>query len=102
MNNAISEYTTLHPNIKVKVVKKAGLDVYDAYKLALNDNKARPDIAILDHVYVQALAHDNQLADLSELGSDVDTKIFSHHLSIQLTFITTKTTAYLYQLTQLY
>ena len=70
MNNAISEYTTLHPNIKVKVVKKAGLDVYDAYKLALNDNKARPDIAILDHVYVQALAHDNQLADLSELGSD--------------------------------
>ena len=74
MNNAISEYTTLHPNIKVKVVKKAGLDVYDAYKLALNDNKARPDIAILDHVYVQALAHDNQLADLSELGSDVDTK----------------------------
>ncbi len=74
MNNAIEEYTTSHPNIKVKVVKKAGMDVYDAYKLALNDNKARPDIAILDHVYVQALAHDKQLANLSELGSDEDTK----------------------------
>lgn len=70
MEEAIDSYKNENPNVSIKVVKKAGLDVYDAYKLALNDNKSRPDITILDHVYVQTLAHENQLANLNDLGVD--------------------------------
>lgn len=69
IESSIETYEKENPNVTIKVVKKAGLDVYDAYKLALNDNKSRPDIAILDHVYVQTLAHENQLAILNDYGA---------------------------------
>lgn len=36
----------------------------------MNDPKTCPDLAILDHVYVQALAHDGLLQSMTELGSD--------------------------------
>lgn len=72
MSDAIERFKVENPNIEIRVVKKAGLDIYDAYKMALNDNNSRPDIAVLDHVYVQALAHENQLANLSALGSDTE------------------------------
>lgn len=74
LDQAITDYKKDNPKITIKVVKKAGLDVYDAYKIALNDNNSRPDIAILDHVYVQALAKEGQVANLSKLGSDTDVK----------------------------
>lgn len=74
MDDAISRYNQTNPDVTIRVVKKAGLDVYDAYKIALNDNNSRPDIAVLDHVYVQALAHEGQLANLSLLGSDSSVK----------------------------
>ena len=74
IDGAIEEYKEINPDVTIRVVKKAGLDVYDAYKIAINDNNSRPDIAILDHVYVQALAHENLLADLSSMGSDTEVK----------------------------
>ncbi len=74
MDDAISRYKEINPDVSIKVVKKTGMDVYDAYKFALNDNNSRPDIAILDHVYVQALANEGLLADLSAMGSDTDIK----------------------------
>lgn len=74
MDEAITKYKQTNPDVSIKIVKKTGLDVYDAYKFALNDANSRPDVAILDHVYVQALAHENLLADLSALGSDSDVK----------------------------
>lgn len=74
INDAIDEYKQINPNVTIRVVKKAGLDVYSAYKIAINDNNSRPDIAILDHVYVQALAYENLLANLSKYGSDTDVK----------------------------
>ena len=74
IEGAIEEYKEINPDVTIRVVKKAGLDVYDAYKIAINDNNSRPDIAILDHVYVQALAHENLLADLSSMGSDTEVK----------------------------
>lgn len=74
LDNAIDRYKEINPDVEIRVVKKSGLDIYDAYKFALNDNNSRPDIAILDHVYVQALAHENQLADLSSMGSDTECK----------------------------
>lgn len=74
INDAIDEYKQINPNVSIRVVKKAGLDVYSAYKIAINDNNSRPDIAILDHVYVQALAYENLLANLSKYGSDTEVK----------------------------
>ena len=72
INNAITDYTSTHTDVKIKVVYKP-MDAFDAYKYALNDSKTRPDIAILDHVYVQALAYNGLLMNLSDYGSD-DTK----------------------------
>lgn len=69
IDKAVDDFKVLHPEAKIKIANKS-VDAFDAYKYALNDNKTRPDVAILDHVYVSALAHDNLLADLSAMGSD--------------------------------
>lgn len=69
INNAITAFQEDHPEVKVEVVNKS-VDAFDAYRYALNDRNTCPDIAILDHVYIQALAHDGLLANLSEMGAD--------------------------------
>lgn len=69
MNDALNEYKAQNPNAKIKIVNKP-IDAFDAYRYALNDPKTCPDLAILDHVYVQALAHDGLLQSMTELGSD--------------------------------
>ncbi len=74
LNSAKAKFEADNPNCTIKIVKKSGLDLYQAYQVALNDDKSRPDIAIIDHVYVQSLANEGQLADLSSLGSDTDVK----------------------------
>lgn len=74
LNSAVEKFKEDNPEYTVKIVKKSGLDLYQAYQVALNDDKSRPDIAIIDHVYVQSLANEGQLADLSALGADSDVK----------------------------
>ena len=69
INDAIEEYKETNPNVSIKVVNKP-VDAFDAYKYALNDQRSCPDIAILDHVYVQALANDKLILNLSSMGSD--------------------------------
>lgn len=69
INNAITDYTSTNKDVKINVVYKP-MDAFDAYKYSLNDNKTRPDIAILDHVYVQALAYDGLLMNLSDDVTD--------------------------------
>lgn len=66
---AVKDFTATHPEAKIKIVNKP-VDAFEAYKYALNDNKTRPDVAIVDHVYIAALANDKQLANLTELGCD--------------------------------
>ncbi len=74
IQNAKEKFEADNPNCTIKIVKKSGLDLYQAYQVALNDDKSRPDIAIIDHVYVQSLANEGQLADLSALGADTEVK----------------------------
>lgn len=74
LNSAVDKFKEDNPGYTVKIVKKSGLDLYQAYQVALNDDKSRPDIAIIDHVYVQSLANEGQLADLSALGADTEVK----------------------------
>ncbi|MDE7406126.1 MAG: extracellular solute-binding protein [Clostridiales bacterium] len=69
INDAVSRFKKENPNVKIKVMHK-DIDAFDAYKFALNDDKTRPDVAIVDHVYVQALAQQNQLTNLSDNGTD--------------------------------
>ncbi len=69
IETAVGNFKATHPEANIKIVNKA-VDAFDAYKYALNDNKTRPDVAILDHVYVAALAKDKQIADLSAMGVD--------------------------------
>ncbi len=69
IEEALERFGETHSDVTVKVVTKS-VDSFDAYRISLNDDKTCPDVAILDHVYVQALAYDGQLANLSELGSD--------------------------------
>lgn len=69
IEDAVKRYSEGHEGFQAKIVYKA-MDAFDAYKYALNDDKTRPDVAILDHVYVQALAHDKLLLNLSEKGAD--------------------------------
>ena len=76
LNSAVDKFKEDNPGYTVKIVKKSGLDLYQAYQVALNDDKSRPDIAIIDHVYVQSLANEGQLADLSALGADTEVKSF--------------------------
>ena len=70
INEAIAAFKADNPGKGVRVVSKPGMDVFQAYKIALGDDKTRPDVAILDHVYVPALARDGLIADLSALGSE--------------------------------
>lgn len=65
IDDVLEDFKTVHPDVEVKVAYK-DMDAFDAYKMALQDDKTRPDIAIIDHVYVQALAQSNQLLNLSE------------------------------------
>lgn len=70
INDAINRYKENNPDAKIRVVLRSGMDIFQAYKIALNDDRTRPDVAILDHVYVQALANEGVIANLSALGAD--------------------------------
>lgn len=69
INEAVEDFKASHQDAKIKIVNKP-MDAFDAYKYALNDDKTRPDVAILDHVYVAALAKEGMVADLTTLGSN--------------------------------
>lgn len=65
IDDVLEDFKTDYPDVQVKVAYK-DMDAFDAYKMALQDDKTRPDVAIIDHVYVQALAQSKQLLNLSE------------------------------------
>ena len=69
IDDVLEDFKADYPDLEVKVAYK-DMDAFDAYKMALQDDKTRPDVAIIDHVYVQALAQSNQLLNLSENVSD--------------------------------
>lgn len=73
LNEALERFRAEYPDVQVKVQYK-DIDAFDAYKYALNDDKTRPDVAILDHVYVQALAKDRQIMDLTDTTADIREK----------------------------
>lgn len=69
IDDVLARFKEQYPNANIKVQYK-DIDAFEAYKYALNDNKTRPDVAIIDHVYVQALARDNQILNLKNEGAE--------------------------------
>lgn len=66
---AKEDYTKEHPDVQIELIEMATSDFYTSYTLACASNKG-PDIAYVDHVYVQALAHSSYIANLSSAGFD--------------------------------
>lgn len=68
LDDAVTRFQQTYPNVTFKIVKKAGLDIYQSYLIALNDDNSRPDLAIVDHVYIPNLAFEDQVANITELS----------------------------------
>lgn len=62
-------YEAEHDGITIDIKTQSTNDFYESYTMALM-GKDFPDIAFVDHVFVQRLAFDGFTANLSELGVD--------------------------------
>lgn len=62
-------YEQEHEGVTIDIVMQSTADFYSSYTMALM-GKEYPDIAYVDHVFVQRLAFDGLIANLSELGLD--------------------------------
>ncbi len=67
INQAKADYTALYPDVKINIIGQSTADFYSAYMLACAGGSA-PDIAYVDHVYVQTLAQYGYIANLSSAG----------------------------------
>lgn len=67
INDAVDRYETLHPQVTIDIRFQSTADFYFAYNMALLGNEF-PDVAYIDHVYVQRLAYDGSIANLNNFG----------------------------------
>ena len=67
IDKAAKDYKALYPKVTINVIGQSTADFYSAYTLACAGNSA-PDIAYIDHVFVQALAFEGYIANLSSGG----------------------------------
>lgn len=76
INEAKKDYVALHPDVKISVIGQSTADFYSAYMLACS-GKSAPNIAYIDHVFVQTLAYYGYIADLTEGYSDLESTFLS-------------------------
>lgn len=67
IEEAKADYIAENPKVDIKIIGQSTADFYSAYMLACAGNSA-PDIAYVDHVYVQTLAYYGYIANLSSAG----------------------------------
>ncbi len=67
INDAVDRYEELHPQVTIDIRFQSTADFYFAYNMALLGNEF-PDVAYIDHVYVQRLAYDGSIANLNNFG----------------------------------
>lgn len=58
-------YIAENPEVEIEIIPQATSNFYIDYLMSLNGNNF-PDIAYVDHVYIQQLVYNNALANLSE------------------------------------
>lgn len=66
---AKQQYEQDHPGVTINIEFQSTADFYSSYTMALM-GKNFPDVAYVDHVFVQRLAFDGLIANQSELGLD--------------------------------
>lgn len=66
---AKEKYEAAHPGVTINIEFQSTADFYSSYTMALM-GKNFPDVAYVDHVFVQRLAFDGLIANQSELGHD--------------------------------
>lgn len=69
IKQAKEDYETAHPGVTINIEFQSTADFYSSYTMALM-GKNFPDVAYVDHVFVQRLAFDGLIADQSQLGLD--------------------------------
>ncbi|MCD8372921.1 MAG: extracellular solute-binding protein [Clostridia bacterium] len=69
ITEAKERYEAEHEDVTINIVFQSTSDFYASYTMALM-GKSYPDVAYVDHVYVQRLAYDGLISDLSALGLD--------------------------------
>jgi len=67
--SAKEKYEAAHPGVTINIEFQSTADFYSSYTMALM-GKNFPDVAYVDHVFVQRLAFDGLIANQSELGLD--------------------------------
>ncbi len=67
LEQAKADYIAENPKVDIKLIGQSTADFYSAYMLACAGGSA-PDIAYVDHVYVQTLAYYGYIANLSSAG----------------------------------
>ncbi len=67
--SAKADYEAANQGVTVNVIGQNSSDFYSAYMQASGGGTA-PDVAYIDHVYIQTLAYYGYLADLGALGLD--------------------------------
>lgn len=69
IEQAKADYIAQYPDVQIDIIGQSTADFYTAYMLAVSGNTA-PDIAYVDHVFVQSLAYSGHIANLSSAGMD--------------------------------
>lgn len=69
IRDAKARYEQAHPGVTINIEFQGTADFYSSYTMALM-GKNFPDVAYVDHVFVQRLAFDGLIANQSELGMD--------------------------------
>ena len=69
IQKAKQQYEAQHEGVTIDIRFQSTSDFYTSYNLALM-GKDFPDVAYVDHVYVQRLAFDGSIANLSDYGAD--------------------------------
>lgn len=71
IETAKADYIALHPNVTINLIGQSTSDFYSAYMLACS-GKSAPNLAYIDHVYVQTLAYYGYITDLTEGYADLE------------------------------
>lgn len=64
IKDAKAKYESMHEGVNISIAFQSTPDFYLSYNMALM-GKEFPDVAYIDHVYVQRLAYDNAIQNLS-------------------------------------
>ena len=69
INKAKAEYEAAHEDVTIDIATQSTADFYSSYTMALMNKDNFPDIAYVDHVFVQRLAYDGLIGNLSDYGA---------------------------------